>query len=466
MKIPSITNLSLNLLSGLANNNDSIMPMLFKDTMSNGAIVLTYKKEGGKDDAREKAIEEFGTGGVWLLGIPSIKKIFDVLIIKKFFHLNPDLDVRVLNDDKMKNTLSIASGDVYKKEKEIFSSLKEKNSRLSLFTNEQLYKGLTVTKFALATVFCGIALSKIIKYKQKTTDERIKKEHCEYIVSRRAIDKQVKDSNVYKSFLGAKNKKDNEISFNGKLSNIANLFMYNPIANTSILDGVITGTRLKDARKGERFEVALKEGFQLFFIYALAKPIQKTFEWIGQKAKRPIELDPKVLFNKDIVSDINLANDEVKDILKNNSIFKNLTNNKKAIKIGDKELKDSAKLIEKLFKLNPDSKLLKLLEENGAVNFVKNSNQQNITLLKTIDEEKVIDTFKSINSLQENIKNIKSIKVYKVFAVFANVILAALAMGVLQPKVVIFLRKLFNNGDNRNPAIVQQEKDMKKSLEV
>ena len=57
--------------------------------------------------------------------------------------------------------------------------------------------------------------------------------------------------------------------------------------------------------------------------------------------------------------------------------------------------------------------------------------------------------------------NIKSIKAYKVFAVFANIAIAAWATGVLQPKLAILMRKIMHNGDNRNPAIVEQEKLMK-----
>ena len=60
MKVPSIiTNNGIKLLSGLANNDDSLTAMIAKDWIGDAATVYTYKKEGGQDDAREKAIEEF-----------------------------------------------------------------------------------------------------------------------------------------------------------------------------------------------------------------------------------------------------------------------------------------------------------------------------------------------------------------------------------------------------------------------
>ena len=97
-----ISNIPVYMLSGLANNSDSIIPMATKDTISNCAIVHTYKKEGGQDDARERAIEEFGTGAVWLFGIPSLKKCIDKFIYP-LLNLNPDLDIRVLKDDNKIN---------------------------------------------------------------------------------------------------------------------------------------------------------------------------------------------------------------------------------------------------------------------------------------------------------------------------------------------------------------------------
>ena len=60
--------------------------------------------------------------------------------------------------------------------------------------------------------------------------------------------------------------------------------------------------------------------------------------------------------------------------------------------------------------------------------------------------------------------SIKKIKAFKTFAVLGNVAIAICAMGILQPKINIWLRKTLNHGDNRNPAIVQKEKEMEKAL--
>ena len=116
-----------------------------------------------------------------------------------------------------------------------------------------------------------------------------------------------------------------------------------------------------------------------------------------------------------------------------------------------------------LAKDNINNPLLDILDKNGAIQILKDKkgNKQAINYLKTFDESTIINTMLDINKLNKNINNIKSIKTFKIFAVFANIAIAAWATGVLQPKLTIIMRKIMHNGDNRNPAIVEQEKLMK-----
>ena len=204
MNIPAIIqNNSIKLLSGLANNNDSLAPMVLKDTISNTAIVATYKKEGGKDDAREKAIEEYGTGVVWLFGIPTLKKLFDKSVYG-FLKLNPDFDIRALKDkkylDNIKQNLLKDNNPILEKQKEIFNTLNDKNEVLKKFTNAQLYKSLFISKFVLSTTICAAALAALVKYKQKTTQKRIEKECYENMASELLLNKSMKASSTFKNF--------------------------------------------------------------------------------------------------------------------------------------------------------------------------------------------------------------------------------------------------------------------------
>ena len=428
MKIPSISANSIKLLSGLANNDDSLAAMVIKEWIGDGATVYTYKKEGGQDDAREKAIEEFGTGAVWLFAIPAIKKLIEA-IIYPIFKLDSKFDPRVLDDSKFEQMKSMAKGA----EKTLFESLDKKNPVLKNFTNAQMYKGFAVGKFAIATTAAAFALTKIIKLKQKTTTNRIENDVKRKPLSFNSllVEKSVKQNKTFESFTNPK--KNNQPSFTGGLAE----FMYNPIKNTMILDGVIATTRLKEARKEERLEVAFKELCQVVFIYGLAKPLQLGFEAVGKLIKAPIKLDPKNLFDKNLAHAIEGSKGSIEQIKNSSNVLKTL---------GEIDVK------------NP---IMGLLENEGVISLTKDKTA--ISMLNPIDEKAVQNAVKNIEDMGKNMGNIKASKAFKVFAVISNILIAAGIMGVIQPKLTILLRKkLF--GSNENPAIAQQEKNIKEKV--
>ncbi len=445
----------VNILSGLANNSDSIAPMAVKDAISNCAIVATYKAKGGKDDAAERAIEDFGTGAVWIFGIPTIKKLADKTLYP-LLKLNPKFDLRLLKEKGELNSVLEHANNSLKNNPDnpliqnmsnTLKSLNDKNPILKKFTNKDLYKGLFGVKFALSTILSAVALTKIIKYKQKSTQKRIESEAKELKkenIIRNSINKKVKSSNVYNIFKGSEDNKN--ISFKGGLD----VFMYNPIANTSILDGVIAATRLKEARKGERKEIAIKELFQIAFIYAIAKPAQKMFEYFGRNKNLPIELDPKVLFSKDVKENIKQSSEF---ILKEN--LNNLDKNalkEKIYSIASSDIK------------NP---LIQVLNQNGALSIAKNGKDEALNYLAHINSNSIKESIENILSLNKHIdKNLKGIKAYKTLSTLANVAIGVAGIGIIQPLLNIQIRKLLNNGDNRNPAIVHQEEQIKQMAKL
>jgi len=503
MKIPSvIASQGVKLLSGLANNDDCLTAMVAKDWIGDGATVLTYKKQGGQDDWIEKGIEEYGTGLVWLFGIPGIKYLIDKTIYKGL-NLNPNFDPRLLtNEDTLKAYTQFAKG----KEKELLQSLSAKNAKLSgLFTNKSLYKGLAVGKFIVATALSAFALTKIIKAKQNTTTKRIERdlaiqnEQLGSVLLQRSLNK----NNNFSAF---SSKKSDNIAFKGGLQDV----MFNPIKNTMILDGVIAATRLKNARKGEHAEVAFKEICQIFFIYGIAKPIQDFFEKLGKSMQCPIELDPKVLFDKNLQQQLDNSGQLISELLTkykpeaSYSLISKLLkkeNGSLSIESLSKILKDnnfsiSKETLEKIFKMynftlpeaelteflkvhasNPtknlikelsdmkvDSSLIQLLVKNGVISL--NSEGSGISFLKEIDEASIVKTLSNLQELSGKMVNLSKIKNFKTFAVIANVLIAAGIMGVAQPMASIILRKIANKGDNRNPAIVAQEQKMKMAYQA
>ena len=448
MKIPSIISTNTTkFISGLGNNEDSLTAMVIKDWIGDAATVYTYKKEGGKDDAREKAIEEFGTGFVWLFGIPAVKKIIDKTVYP-IFKMDADFDPRVLspqnadNFKKVSNILAESKDEVLKSQKDLFASLGKKNQILDKLTNAQMFKGLAVGKFITATALSAVALTAIIKLKQKTTSDRIS---AECVVTDKKDKKpnillanSVNENETFATFT-SKKAKPNQVSFTG-LSEV----MYNPIKNTMILDGVIAATRLAEARKGERKEVLLKELFQVGFIYGLALPIQRAFEFIGKKIARPINLDYRVLAMDDLAEKIASSKDSIS------------------------ALRNTDDVVATLSKMDVKNPLMEILDNDGAISTIKDKagNIKALDYRKLIDEDAIKSTLKKIEKISPKLSNIKSIKHFKIFASVANVLIAAGVMGILQPKINIWMRKTLNHGDNRNPAIVAQEKDFAKAQKV
>ncbi len=101
---------------------------------------------------------------------------------------------------------------------------------------------------------------------------------------------------------------------------------------------------------------------------------------------------------------------------------------------------------------------MSLLENEGVVSLTKD--KAALSMMNPIDEKAVQNAVKNLEEMGKNMGNIKTSKAFKVFAVIANILIAAGIMGVVQPKMTIWIRKkLF--GSNENPAIAQQEKNTK-----
>ena len=111
---------------------------------------------------------------------------------------------------------------------------------------------------------------------------------------------------------------------------------------------------------------------------------------------------------------------------------------------------------------------MEILDNDGAISTIKDKagNIKALDYRKLIDEDAIKSTLKKIEKISPKLSDIKSIKHFKIFASVANVLIAAGVMGILQPKINIWMRKTLNHGDNRNPAIVAQEKDFAKAQKV
>ena len=438
-----MSNLSITtkVIQQLSKNGDSVIPAAAKDTLSNCAITYIYDKKASKEDGKERAIEEFGTEIVWIGGIPAIKKLFDKTIYK-FFKADPKFDVRNLKKD---------SKGSFERLELLIKNTKDKAQKQTLeniLKNEnvqKLYKKLYLAKFATATGATLAALAGLIVYKQKTTQKEMEQKIKKKMELLNAVNKDLAKNQAFGAFSGSA--KTDDLSFKGSsLTGVISDFMYNPLKNMSILDGGITTTRLAFARKGERFEVGFKELFQIALIYFLAEPIQKGLENIvGKFFKTPIHNEYQLLSDKNLKELLNTQG--LKNSIDELCAFKN-----------------SDEVLNYIFK-NEDNALVKMLKISGTLPTLKDKNTINtLAFINTDDIQnaaKNIDELlcaslksKSPQKLLSRAKNLKGV------SVVANILIGAMAIGIIQPMANIILRKKRNNGESTNPAIKNMETQM------
>jgi len=468
----SISSITTNVISSLGNSSGSILPLFAKDAINSAGVAYVFSKKGGKHDGKEKAIEEFGTQGIWLLGIPAVKKLFDATVYKVLGY-KPDVDIRKFQKgaaDGIENTME-RIGKTHPQ----YSILEHAKA------NAPKYKGLYAAKFAVATIATMSALHALISYKQKTTHQELKKE----VYGQEFLN--LKLSQAAHSFKGELKAAQNT-AFKGGAGEFLSSFMYNPVRNMSILDGGIFAKRMQLSRKGEKGEVAFKEISTIGFLYVLAKPIQKGLEFLGGKiTKLPLGLDYKVLADKEFKDYIvggkgsELAesienfyknvNPNYKNMPKPKFSFKNaisnIVNKIKRIKVDDGF--DNKAIVDYIYK-NEDSPLVKMLKASGDVKTLSKKaeklyGKKGLDPLAYIDTDNVKSTVSNLSSFMDKSDTIsnalKKAKGAKVAAIFANIAIAAAFLAVVQPLLIIQARKNNNNGDSNNPAIRAEEEEIR-----
>jgi len=482
----SISSITTSVLSSLGNNTGSVIPIATKDLIQNQVLVAEYAKKGGKYDAFEKFVEENGTSAVWLGGLPLIKKIFDKTVYK-LAGVNPDVDIKKLKEgtsdsiefaiNKLKE--QTARGKAGRTATEQLKALE------NVAANKTLAKGLFVGKFAVATALTMFALTKIIMYKQKHTKEKAEQNIKLKVLQENILKQSVKKTDVYKMFMNKtgkntkdSNTKDKNVAFKG-IGSALSAFMYNPVLNQMILDGGITGLRTKTARKGERRDVLVKEGFEIAFLYPLAVPIQKGFDMLAGK-----------LFNKDTGLDYAvLASERFKNSIGDGSMQSALAEFSKNVNI--EQIGKNSNVDKNVLNFiydNPDNPVVKFLKDIGDVSTVKETVGKKFGLFNIKRATDEIDSLAHIDmsSVQGNIKKLtkmmgdmnakgalanpdkvlsylKNAQRAKGLSIVAAIAFGIWAMGVLQTNVVLKLREKLT-GSTENQAITNLENQIRHQM--
>lgn len=328
-------------------NNSSLYPIIFKDSIDNGARTVMAYQEGAKNgkeyglyDARERFIDENVTSVVWIGGIPTLKLLYDKLVTNKVYkfsnykELGSTFDkegARVMADTNVK----LLDGGLQSLEKnitELRSILETKKSPIlekmlkdaeSILADKAKFKRIYAGKMAFASLVplatIGFILPKLIQKLTKSIyrDNSIIKEQQ---AKKMAVSNFTSNSpRIFASFAGHNNKNDKDVSFKGSsIGNILIDLFNNDVSNQALLDGgifagrVATGVNLAD-----KIEKAIKEIGVIFFIYFGGSIVGGMLEKLAKGLGMPIDLDSQILENsafKDKIASIAKSAEKEKEL--------------------------------------------------------------------------------------------------------------------------------------------------------
>lgn len=391
-------------------NNSSLVPLGVKDMSNTLGITAGSYIAGDSIEGKDRFMDEMGTQAIWLLGIPFFKKVIDHTIYK-IAKFNPNIDIRIL---KNKEIFEKAKAHAPEELKAGFDKI------VKTATNEKLFKGLSLAKFGISTALTLGAYSLLTNFRHKHTEK--------------AIIKEIQEE---------EQKKQQQPTF-GKNLNILSQFMFDPVKNTMIVDGGITTERLADARNPQDFMgYVIKEGGFWAFMYFAGPAIQKYMEKKAANSGKPIDLDIKVLENKDFKEQIvTMTPQKIEQMAKDLKLDKS-----------------DADIYEALFN-NKDNLIVKIAKQSGIIKTFKDSDK--------IDTQHYID-IDSIKGLKDKISNLhksftnKNVSAEKFFteiikskqsSILKNIGASIGALGILVPSIMLILR--FANKDNREFAVKKQ----------
>lgn len=442
-------------------SSDSTIPMAVKDCFDSAGYTYFSYDAGGKVEAKDRFIDEIGSGAIWLFGIPGYKKLIDKTIFK-VAKISPEVDVRVIKDKNyLSNALKHAPNE------NVINELKKAS------TNVTKTKNLNLLKFALALSLTMGTYFSLTKIKQHITKNNIEKEFLENQKKQNDKKKTINYSNpqfnnnqfgakpsnndVFREIHNIVDKHQNIPSFkSSSVVKVAEEFMLNPVKNMLLLDAGISGQRLLNARtKGERQEYAIKEGSFLFFVYAAGNWIKKGIDLASKKLlKAPIDLDAKFL-----------ASDLASDILKNKNLQKDISNFSQMIS----QNKNPNEIIN--FILSHQDHVIAQVGKKAGLFSVIDDGLGNLK----IDTRKYIDS-KKVESLVNNLKTfiqtgeqsvdknkfLNKVKGLKVASTVLNVAICCLCMGYIVPKIMYKHRQKTQNGNNDFHVKAEYEEELQK----
>lgn len=419
-------------------NPASRIPLIVKD-LSATAGMTAGSYVTGKEEGRDRFIDEIGTEFIWLAGIPIFKWLFDKTIFKSFKFDNK-FDARNLKNN-----------DIFEKTKKYAPTEDIKNSIDKISGKKRLFKNLVIGRFISST---GLAIASYImltKFKQKYTEKQIEKNLInEY--NKKSVEKNNDLKNKHEEFILSENKEVNntqnhEQTPTFKANSLLESFVFNPVKNMYLLDGAITIDRLIDSRSPqELIGYSIKEASTLLFMYVLGDQIQKYLEENANNKKgKNISLDARILEDEKLKQ--LFESGEITNSLKE---FEQIKSNPKFKNLKKDLTKEAVELYEFLIH-NKDNAIVKMAKQAEIIKLHKPTGK--IDTRYYIDLKKVEGVYNNVKELygqyQKELKKgvkidefLSGVKKLKRNSIITNICACILALGVITPGLMLVKRLL------------------------
>ena len=365
----------INKLTTAFGDHSSLLPLFAKDVVNSAGMTAFSYDAGGKIEAKDRCLDEFGTMALWMGGLPFFKWIYNNTAYK-LAKINPDVDYRLLKDTAQ---LSVAQ----KYAQSLTDRADIAQSIAKAVSNTTKTKALFLGKFASATALTLASFFTLVKVKQHYTKKEIEKQFWAKKSAQMQYMNSFAQSPAFKAFLPENNAdkapiNNKNVSFKGLGSMAAKLkdVMFDPVQNLFLVDVGISGERLVNSRtKTEFAETAIKEGSLLFFLYIAGRYVQQGIEKVSEKLGKPIGLHAEVL-----------SSDYMNNAIKSGKVNSDVN--------ALKTLIDSVNNAQKTFNANKSQANKTALEESkkALFEFIYNEKNQDNTVIKAAKQSKIIKT--------------------------------------------------------------------------
>lgn len=478
--------INLNTAISALDTPSSLLPFFIKDAFDVTGRTAMANNEGGKHEAREKFIEEAGTSLFWIGGIPAVRAISNKIFKNK---IDSEIHFKRINSEGIQNYYA---DELIKEGKSKFSpedlkGINLKGNKLAEVKNKLKNSGYKINgdkgfykKFHVRTTTAGVIINLVMlmgalpmfnqflsrKIISKEAKDNKKKQELAFTSGNKiGFDKFLNKTNPQTSI---KNK-DKKTAF-GSLKDFVNfkkMFKFgemaeeaqlNPQSAMLLLDYGIAGSRVTivPRDRNERIEYAVKEAGIIVFFYYAADIIKKGLSNIANKFfKTPIDLDYKVLNNKDFSNALK-SNQDKSELLHFAQIGENDDKAElKVIKMIDKELSNTSNATKKenVFKnftlqMAQKEGLIEVEYDDALGKWIRHSK-------KYIQTDKVINLNTNLKNFcekaKENIKtgsfesNIESIiaktKKVKMASIIGNLAICCASLSFVLPKIQYMIRE-------------------------